>query len=145
MKSSMLADPMGPWRDALTRPENGFQRAGHRQPAVARLGLRLDKLVARMTIDQRAAIVIFDELGFGAEALLHRHVAERAGTRHDLVLLSHDLEQVAARNDLLGFDDRAGKSLRAMTLNLDTPMQTNPKYASSAAATSHCCSSTTRR
>jgi L-amino acid N-acyltransferase YncA len=68
------------------------------------LGLGLEKLVARMTIDQRAAIVIFEELGFRAEALLRRHVADRAGTRHDLVLLSHDLQQVAARNDLLGLD-----------------------------------------
>ena len=41
------------------------------------LELRLAKLVAQMTTDQRAAIAVFEELGFRAEALLARHVAAR--------------------------------------------------------------------
>ena len=72
------------------------------------LELGLKKLVARMTTDQRAAIALFEELGFRAEALLGGHVADRSGTLHDLVLLSHDVAAVEARNDALGLTDALG-------------------------------------
>ena len=57
----------------------------------------LEKLVAQMTVDQRAAIAVFEELGFRAEALLARHVADRDGKLHDIVLLSHDVDAVRGR------------------------------------------------
>jgi hypothetical protein len=65
----------------------------------------LKKLVAQMTTDQRAAIAVFEELGFRAEALLARHVVDRSGTTHDLVLLSHDVDAVAARNEIYGLNE----------------------------------------
>lgn len=43
------------------------------------LDLGLDKLVAQMTVDQVAAIAVFEELGFRAEALLRDHVKDRDG------------------------------------------------------------------
>ena len=61
-----------------------------------------------MTTDQRAAVAVFEELGFKAEALLARHVADRSGKLHDLVLLSHDVDAVAARNELYGLDKALG-------------------------------------
>lgn len=72
------------------------------------LELGLKKLVAQMTTDQRAAIALFEELGFRAEALLAKHVAGRDGTLHDLVLLSHDVEAVASRNEAYGLGDALG-------------------------------------
>ena len=72
------------------------------------LELGLAKLVAQMTTDQRAAIAVFEELGFRAEALLARHVADRNGDLHDLVLLSHDVGAVAARNALYGLTEALG-------------------------------------
>ena len=72
------------------------------------LALGLDKLVAQMTVDQVAAIAVFEELGFRAEALLAGHVADRDGKLHDLVLLSHDVEAVAARNEAYGLRDALG-------------------------------------
>ena len=66
------------------------------------LALGLKKVVARMTADQRAAIAVFEELGFRAEALLARHVADREGRLHDLVLLSHDVDAVASRHEVYG-------------------------------------------
>ena len=72
------------------------------------LELGLMKLVAQMTTDQRSAIAVFEELGFRAEALLSRHVADRSGAFHDLVLLSHDVAVVEARNDLYGLTDALG-------------------------------------
>ena len=72
------------------------------------LDLGLRKLVAQMTTDQQAAVAVFEQLGFRAEALLGRHVADRQGTLHDLVLLSHDVAAVEARNDLFGLTDALG-------------------------------------
>ena len=69
------------------------------------LALGLKKLVAQMTVDQRAAIAVFEGLGFRAEALLARHVADRDGALHDLVLLSHDVDAVASRHEVYGLAD----------------------------------------
>jgi len=69
------------------------------------LALGLTKLTAQMTVEQRAAIAVFEELGFRAEALLARHVADRDGALHDLVLLSHDVDAVAARHEAYGLAD----------------------------------------
>ncbi|MNL38055.1 hypothetical protein D3C87_1602390 [compost metagenome] len=44
-------------------------------------------------------------MGFRAEALLAKHVADRQGRLHDLVVLSHDVQVVAARHELYGMSD----------------------------------------
>jgi len=72
------------------------------------LELGLTKLVAQMTVDQRAAIAVFEELGFRAEALLSKHVADRDGKLHDLVLLAHDVDAVRGRMEALGLSDAVG-------------------------------------
>lgn len=83
----------------------GLGRALIQECFTQALELGLKKLVARMTTDQRPAISVFEELGFRAEALLAKHVADRGGALHDLVLLSHDVNAVAARNELYGLRD----------------------------------------
>ncbi|MCY1380025.1 hypothetical protein D9M69_678050 [compost metagenome] len=50
-----------------------------------------------MTVDQRGAIAVFQALGFRPEALLTRHVKDREGKAHDLVVLSQDAAQVEAQ------------------------------------------------
>jgi L-amino acid N-acyltransferase YncA len=65
----------------------------------------LKKLVAQMTTDQVAAIAVFEELSFRAEALLHRQVADWDGNMYDLVVLSHDVDAVATRRQLYGLRD----------------------------------------
>jgi RimJ/RimL family protein N-acetyltransferase len=69
------------------------------------LELGLDKLVAQMTADQVAAIAVFEELGFRAEALLRDHVKDRDGQLHDLALLSHDVAAVQSRLQAYGVSD----------------------------------------
>jgi RimJ/RimL family protein N-acetyltransferase len=69
------------------------------------LELGLDKLVAQMTVDQVAAIAVFEELGFRAEALLRDHVKDRDGQLHDLALLSHDVAAVQSRLEAYGVGD----------------------------------------
>ena len=72
------------------------------------LELGLKKLVAQMTVDQRPAVAVFEELGFRAEALLARHVADREGKLHDLVLLGHDVDAVHSRMQAYGVSDALG-------------------------------------
>lgn len=69
-----------------------------------RKALRLDlkKLIAQMTVDQKAAIAIFEELGFRGEALLRDHVRDRDGTTHDIVVLSHNIDRVASQLEAYG-------------------------------------------
>jgi ribosomal protein S18 acetylase RimI-like enzyme len=57
----------------------------------------VEKLIAQMTVDQTAAIGTFESMGYRAEALLRGHVKDRAGTKYDLVILSHDVAEFAAR------------------------------------------------
>ena len=65
----------------------------------------LEKIVAQMTVDQRGAIAVFESLGFRAEALLRNHVKDKAGERHDIVVLSHDVAQVRAQMDAFGISE----------------------------------------
>ena len=52
----------------------------------------IEKMVARMTVDQRGAITVFEGLGFRPEALLKDHVKDLEGNNHDLVMMSHKVE-----------------------------------------------------
>lgn len=72
------------------------------------LDLGLEKLVAQMTADQSAAIAVFEELGFRAEALLRNHVKGRDGVAHDLALLGHDVAEVQSRLDAFGVREALG-------------------------------------
>ncbi len=60
-------------------------------------GLR--KITAQMTVDQKGAISVFEEMGFTGEALLKDHVMDADGVFHDLVILSCDVE--VATNSLM--------------------------------------------
>lgn len=72
------------------------------------LGLGLEKLYVRMTVDQRSAIAVFEELGFRAEAVLRDHVKDHDGSPHDLAILSHHVAKVQARLEACGVADALG-------------------------------------
>jgi RimJ/RimL family protein N-acetyltransferase len=61
------------------------------------LGAGLEKLTAQMTVDQKAAIALFESLGFKAEALLRDHVRDAGGKKHDIVVLGHNVAQFLAQ------------------------------------------------
>ena len=69
------------------------------------LEMGLEKLTAQMTVDQRGAIAVFEGLGFRAEALLHDHVKDRDGNKHDIVVLGHDVARFQAQLDAYGLAD----------------------------------------
>jgi GNAT superfamily N-acetyltransferase len=68
------------------------------------LGAGLEKLMVQMTVDQVGAIAIFESLGFKAEALLHDHVRDLNGKKHDIVVLGHDVARVQAQMQAYGLD-----------------------------------------
>jgi L-amino acid N-acyltransferase YncA len=72
---------------------------------VIALSKGLEKLVAQMTVDQRGAIAVFEELGFRGEALMRDHVKGADGRKHDIVLLSHDVARVASQMEAYGLAD----------------------------------------
>ena len=61
------------------------------------VGTGVEKLVAHMTPDQIGAVTVFETMGYRAEALLRDHVKDEAGVKHDLVILSLDVERFRTR------------------------------------------------
>lgn len=66
--------------------------------------LGLEKLTARMTLDQSAAINVFEELGFKTEAMFHDHVKDRDGKKHDLLVMSNNVDAFYAQMEAYGLD-----------------------------------------
>lgn len=92
----------------LIRPEVraiGLGRILIQESFLIGLELGLEKLTVRMTLDQERAITVFEEMGFRAEALLRGHVKDSSGSKHDLLILSHDVEAVQSMMQAYGFDE----------------------------------------
>ena len=87
---------------------HGLGRLFVQESFLAALSLGLDKLTARMTADQDAAIQVFEDLGFRGEALLKNHVRDADGNVYDLVVLSHDVAAVQGRMALYGVTEALG-------------------------------------
>jgi RimJ/RimL family protein N-acetyltransferase len=58
-----------------------------------------------MTLDQKGAIAVFEELGFRPEALLRDHVRDGDGVKHDITILGHDVERFHAQMEAYGLTD----------------------------------------
>jgi GNAT superfamily N-acetyltransferase len=80
----------------------GVGRALSQETFALALSDGLEKLLVQMTVDQVGAIAIFEGLGFRAEALLRGQVRDIAGKTHDIVVLGHNVAQVAAQMDVYG-------------------------------------------
>jgi len=62
------------------------------------------KVFVRATVDQVAALAVFQDLSFQPEALLREHVRDADGATHDIVVLSLDLARQEARHSSFGFE-----------------------------------------
>jgi RimJ/RimL family protein N-acetyltransferase len=92
----------------LLRPElreKGLGRTLIQESFIVALAQGLEKLTAQMTVDQQAAIAVFEGLGFKPEALLRDHVRDSNGDKHDIVILSHDVAEFQARMQQYGLND----------------------------------------
>ncbi|MGE0598145.1 MAG: N-acetyltransferase family protein [Dehalococcoidia bacterium] len=68
----------------------------------------IEKMVAQMTLDQKGAIATFEGLGFRPEALLRDQVKDRAGNKHDLLVLSHEVARFESQRAAYGVADAFG-------------------------------------
>ena len=66
------------------------------------LALDIQKIVARMTLDQTGARTVFEELGFRPEAVLRDEVKDREGKTHDILVMANDVATFLARRDNYG-------------------------------------------
>ena len=64
-----------------------------------------EKITARMTLDQKGAVAVFEGLGFTLEALLRDQVKDREGRKHDLLILSHDVARTNAQHEAYGLGE----------------------------------------
>ncbi|MCP1853811.1 MULTISPECIES: GNAT family N-acetyltransferase [Bradyrhizobium] len=83
----------------------GVGRALSQETFAIALGAGLEKFSVQMTVDQQAAIALFESLGFKAEALLRDHVRDVEGKTHDIVVLGHNVAQVRAQMEAYGVSD----------------------------------------
>ena len=85
--------------------ELGLGRVLIQESFLVALALGLEKLTAHMTADQRAAITVFEDLGFRGEALLRDQVRDVRGRKHDIVILSLDVAAHQAKLELYGLPE----------------------------------------
>ena len=85
--------------------DRGLGRILIQESFLIALTLGLEKLTAQMTVDQKSAIAVFEEMGFVAEALLKGQVRDQQGTRHDIVVLSHDVERFQSQMEAYGLTE----------------------------------------
>ncbi|MBV8923735.1 MAG: GNAT family N-acetyltransferase [Bradyrhizobium sp.] len=83
----------------------GVGRALSQETFLLALGAGLEKFSVQMTVDQRAAIALFESMGFKAEALLRDHVRDVDGKKHDIVVLAHNVAQFAAQLEAFGMPE----------------------------------------
>jgi ribosomal protein S18 acetylase RimI-like enzyme len=75
-----------------------------REGLVRGLQAGYSKLVVEMISEERAAIGMFQAIGFQIEALLIDHVSDQAGTVQDLVVLTHHAEQARSDMETIGLE-----------------------------------------
>jgi GNAT superfamily N-acetyltransferase len=80
----------------------GVGRALSQETFALALGAGLERLSVQMTVDQGAAIALFESLGFKAEALLRDHVRDVDGKTHNIVVIGHNVAQVRAQMEACG-------------------------------------------
>jgi L-amino acid N-acyltransferase YncA len=84
---------------------HGLGRALVQESFLIALSMGLEKITAQMTADQRAAITVFEDLGFRVEALLRDHVRDEGGHKFDLAVLSLDVAAHQAKLELYGLPE----------------------------------------
>jgi ribosomal protein S18 acetylase RimI-like enzyme len=68
------------------------------------LAMKLSKVVVEVVADQVATIALFQGLGFEAEAFLVDHVRDATGRLHDLIVLSHQVDDNWSTMSSIGLD-----------------------------------------
>jgi ribosomal protein S18 acetylase RimI-like enzyme len=89
----------------------GLGRALARRGLLEAVRQGLDKIVVEVVADKQSDLQMFTSIGFEAEALLKNHIRDRSGEMRDLVIMSHEVDEVRASLHALGIDEIAGVDL----------------------------------
>lgn len=84
--------------------ETGLGRTMIREVFRLAVDRGIEKVIARMTLDQTAARSLFQELGFRPEALHENEVKDRSGKLHDVLRMAVDVQALLARRDSYGMN-----------------------------------------
>ncbi len=85
-------------------PDQRRRGIGHelaRQGVAQAVDMGMIKVIVEVVAEHRSAISLFESLGFEPEAVLRRHIRDREGELHDLMMLSFD-ETLADAGPLAG-------------------------------------------
>jgi L-amino acid N-acyltransferase YncA len=86
----------------------GLGRVLTQEAFAVALGQGIEKMIAQMTVDQKGAIDVFEGIGFRPEALLRDQVKDRAGKKHDLLVMSHDVAKFQSQLNAYGVTEAFG-------------------------------------
>jgi len=89
-------------------PERRRSGVGHelaRRALIDALEAGLVKVVVEVMADQAPAVGLFTTIGFRPEAVLSNYVRDREGGLHDLLVLTHDVEDVQSAMATMGIVD----------------------------------------
>ncbi|HTC71330.1 MAG TPA: GNAT family N-acetyltransferase [Solirubrobacteraceae bacterium] len=93
----LLVDP--------ARRRRGYGRALARAALVEAFELGLTHIFVEVGAEQEALIAMFGALGFEPEALLRDFVRDQGGSSHDLVMLTHRVEELWSEMLTLGLGE----------------------------------------
>jgi ribosomal protein S18 acetylase RimI-like enzyme len=88
----------------------GVGRALARWALLQALDCALSKLTVEVVADQTAAVAMFGELGFEAEAFLRDHVRDHVGALRDLIVLCHPVADQWSAMASAGIDQAVDNS-----------------------------------
>ena len=83
----------------------GLGRLLAQRAVVEAVELGMTKLVVEVVAEQEATVAMFTALGFEAEGLLRDQVRSQSGQVHDLLVLSHFVEELWATMATTGVDE----------------------------------------
>ena len=86
----------------------GLGRLLVEQAFQAAVAAGIEKLMARMTPDQKGAVAAFEGLGFRPEGLMRNHVRDLAGEKHDLLVMALDVVDFHGTLESYGVGEGAG-------------------------------------
>jgi ribosomal protein S18 acetylase RimI-like enzyme len=89
---------------------SGIGRALARHAVLTAAGQGTAKLTVHVVAEQQPTIDMFAALGFSPEGLLKDHVRSASGEIHDLLLLSHDVDELWDTMSAAGISDAVESS-----------------------------------
>jgi RimJ/RimL family protein N-acetyltransferase len=90
---------------AASHRGRGLGRELARRALIAAIELGCSQVYVEVVAEQEALVAMFQELGFAPEALLRDFVRDSEGESHDLMILTHHVDEQWGHMEALGLGD----------------------------------------